>query len=207
MDNSSSIRLRNLNSSNCESQPHGTQLLAISKRNTTSASKREYFYYSTLGKKIGCSQYINIKNIRILDYTIQDMTPEFFLNPGEHNTLSFDKTSSFTKNFFRGVPTKVDQVNIISLHDPQNCIWEGFVMDGIFFLGGNIELKERMVSIIELAEESLKCNSLVVCLDKKLPNISTVIRDFFYVGFELVWPGTIDHNHNSNDYILVGMEL
>ncbi|CAG8484511.1 14476_t:CDS:2 [Acaulospora morrowiae] len=135
---------------------------------------------------------------------IPDMTPEFFLNLGEH-ILAFDKTSSFTKKFFRGVPAKVDQVNIISLHDPQNCIWEGFVMDGIFFLEGNIELKERMVSIIELAEESLKCNSLVVCLDKKLPNISTFIRDFLYVGFELVWPGTIDHN--TNEYILVGMEL
>lgn len=145
--------------------------------------------------------------VRRLD-GIPDMTPEFFLNLGEHNVLAYDcnsKTSSFVNKFFRGVPAIVDHITIISTHDPQNCRWEGFVKDGIFFLEGNVELKERMVSIIELSEECLKCNSLVVCLDKKFPNLSTFIRDFLYVGFELVWPGTVDHN--SNEYILVGMEL
>lgn len=166
---------------------------------------------------------------------VPDMTPEsteFFLKPdflvrdnggslatlgsplGSKNKGSIKKNRkpSFFEQVFRGVTTNVDRyLTIISSHDKYECVWEGFVMDGTLFLRGNamesVNLKkESIVAVIELAEECLKCHSLVVCFEKEKQssNLSMITRIFLYIGFEIVAPGTFNH---SNDFILVGMEL
>ncbi|KAF0492646.1 ornithine decarboxylase antizyme [Gigaspora margarita] len=162
------------------------------------------------------------------------MTPEFFLNLDEQGFLTRDsgsfavlgslwwrttgsdeyksplkikKKSSFIEQVFRGgAPAQIDSHLTIFSPQQHDCKWEGFVMNSVLFLKGNgvVELKESIVAILELAEECLKCDSLVVCLDKKYPQLPTIIRSFLYVGFELVLPGTFSH---SNDFLLVGMEL
>ncbi|CAG8519592.1 1464_t:CDS:2 [Dentiscutata heterogama] len=137
---------------------------------------------------------------------VPDMTPEFFLNLEEQGFLTRDSGSIAV---FRSGAPHVDYFLTILSVQQHDCKWEGFVMNRVLFLKGHglnvVELKERFVAILELAEECLKCNSLVVCLDKKCPHLSTLIRSFLYVGFELVLPGTF--NHNSSDFLLVGMEL
>ncbi|CAG8783497.1 2857_t:CDS:2 [Dentiscutata erythropus] len=136
---------------------------------------------------------------------VPDMTPEFFLNLEEQGFLTRDSG----KQVFRGGAPHIDYFLTIVSVQQHDCKWEGFVMNRVLFLKGHglnvVELKESIVAILELAEECLKCNSLVVCLDKKCTHLSTLIRSFLYVGFELVLPGTF--NHNSSDFLLVGMEL
>ncbi|RHZ49025.1 hypothetical protein Glove_535g48 [Diversispora epigaea] len=130
-----------------------------------------------------------------------------------------NKPPSFMDEFFNGTPpppptTKSDvevdsNVIIIAAHYPRKLKFEGFVKNGILFLKGNNlnlteELKDSIVPALELAEE-LKCNSLVVCLEKKNSHLCTLIRAFLYIGFELVLPGTF--KNDSNEYLLVGMEM
>jgi len=144
------------------------------------------------------------------------MTPEFYGYGVSSQKLKSeagskkDQKPSFTEHLFHRMPPNLDRhLIIISSQEKSECIWEGVIVDETLFLRGNglehTDLKESFVAIIELAEQWLKCNTLVVCLDKKSPHLSTLIRSFFYVGFELVTPGT--YNHNSGDFILVGMEL
>ncbi|CAG8533092.1 13177_t:CDS:2, partial [Racocetra persica] len=142
---------------------------------------------------------------------IDDDSKNIYKNPVKK------KQATFVEQVFRGggAPASIDlyltitSVQQVQQHDYK---WEGFVMNSmnsVLFLKDNglnvVELKESIVAVLELAEECLKCNSVVVCLDKKSPHLSTLIRGFLYVGFELVMPGTF--NHNSNDFLLVGMEL
>ncbi|CAG8694375.1 5525_t:CDS:2, partial [Funneliformis mosseae] len=220
------------------------QLLAVFSTSTkgassSTASTSECYYYSTCkfnwARRQGGVPVSITKNLSNLD----DMTPEsteFFLKPdflvrdnggslatlgsplGSKNKGSIKKNRkpSFFEQVFRGVTTNVDRyITIISSHD--ECVWEGFVMDGTLFLRGNamesVDLfnlkKESIVAVIELAEECLKCHSLVVCFDKYSSSssnnhLSMVTRIFLYIGFEIVAPGTFNH---SNDFILVGMEL
>ncbi|CAG8731757.1 15507_t:CDS:2, partial [Gigaspora rosea] len=140
------------------------------------------------------------------------------------------KTSSFIEQVFRG-PAQIDSHLTIFSPQQHDCKWEGFViyfsprsLHAIVLVYVDNEAIKVMlyenydshsvltsfdfriiVAILELAEECLKCDSLVVCLDKKYPQLSTLIRSFLYVGFELVLPGTF--NHLNDDFLLVGIEL
>ncbi|CAG8534140.1 9621_t:CDS:2 [Diversispora eburnea] len=129
------------------------------------------------------------------------------------------KPPSFMEEFFNGThssttTTKSDvqvdsNVIIVKAHYPRKLKYECFVKNRILFLKGNNlnlteELKDSIVPALELAEE-LKCNSLVVCLEKNNSNLYTLIRAFLYIGFELVLPGTF--KNDSNKYLLVGVEI
>lgn len=50
--------------------------------------------------------------------------------------------------------------------------------------------KESFVSLLEYAEENLKCNKVIVCFKKARPDRETLIRTFMFLGFVLVAPGT-----------------
>jgi hypothetical protein len=46
------------------------------------------------------------------------------------------------------------------------------------------------VSLLEYAEESLRCGKVIVCFAKSRPDRETLIRTFMFLGFTLVAPGT-----------------
>ncbi|RGB32052.1 ornithine decarboxylase antizyme-domain-containing protein [Rhizophagus diaphanus] len=182
------------------------ELLAI----CISADSATKYYYSTLGKKTGWRSYDNTMALktmlsRPLNPSIQDTTPD----------LSFSSSRNLRNlEAIFDIAIKHDrELIIISESLPS---WSGITMDNTLFLRGNglehissleyDSLKESIVAVIELAEELLKCDTLVICLDRNDKNscLSTLIRSFFYFGFELVPPGTYNH---SNEFILVGMEL
>jgi len=136
------------------------------------------------------------------------MTPDFFLSP----SINFRNLEGIFRH-----PIKNDRELIIISGQETTPTWSGIItIDNTLFLRGNglehvssleyDSLKESIVAVIELAEESLKCDTLVICLDRNDKNscLSTLIRSFFYFGFELVPPNTYNH---SKEFILVGMEL
>ncbi|PKK74999.1 hypothetical protein RhiirC2_737617 [Rhizophagus irregularis] len=137
--------------------------------------------------------------------SIQDTTPDFLLNPSNPSNPSRNLRN--LEGIFRH-PIKIDR-ELIIIQDTTPT-WSGIIKNNTLFLRvSSLEydsLKESIVAVIELAEELLKCDTLVICLDRndKNSSLSTLIRSFFYFGFELVPPGTYNH---SNEFILVGMEL
>lgn len=60
--------------------------------------------------------------------------------------------------------------------------------------------------LLELAEEKTGCSALVVCIDRTMykENLSTLLRAFMYLGFEMVNPSIYGQEPN---YALVGYEL
>lgn len=146
---------------------------------------------------------------------VPDMTPDFLLNPSNPPSRNLRNLEGIFCH-----PIKNDRKLIIipGQETTQSFpSWDGIItIDNTLFLRGNglehvssleyDSLKESIVAVIELAEELLKCDTLVICLDRNDKNscLSTLIRSFFYFGFELVPPGTYNH---SNEFILVGMEL
>ncbi|CAB4404935.1 unnamed protein product [Rhizophagus irregularis] len=170
------------------------------------------YYYSTLGKKTGWRSYDNTMALktmlsRPLNPSIQDTTPAFLLNPSNPSNPSRNLRN--LEGIFRH-PIKIDRELIIIPEQDTTPTWSGIIKNNTLFLRvSSLEydsLKESIVAVIELAEELLKCDTLVICLDRndKNSSLSTLIRSFFYFGFELVPPGTYNH---SNEFILVGMEL
>ncbi|PVU97550.1 hypothetical protein BB561_000486 [Smittium simulii] len=92
-----------------------------------------------------------------------------------------------------------------------SSVWLGFVVDDVLFV--NIpktstiteEFNERVLSIIEFAENVLNCVSIVVSLYKTQDIVfKSYTRAFMYSGFELISP--INY-HFSSDYILLGYEI
>ncbi|CAB4391911.1 unnamed protein product [Rhizophagus irregularis] len=136
---------------------------------------------------------------------VPDTTPDFLLNPSNPSNPSRNLRN--LEGIFRH-PIKIDR-ELIIIQDTTPT-WSGIIKNNTLFLRvSSLEydsLKESIVAVIELAEELLKCDTLVICLDRndKNSSLSTLIRSFFYFGFELVPPGTYNH---SNEFILVGMEL
>ncbi|GET02336.1 ornithine decarboxylase antizyme 1 [Rhizophagus clarus] len=185
-----------------------------------------FYIYLTTPLKKKMSSSIVLPNIIILpwarrpggvpdivpstDHRNHENWPDFFLLNSPRTTL---------EGIFRN-KIKNDRELIIISAKEKTPIWRGFTTiddDNTLFLRGNDfehvssleydSLKESLVAVIELAEESLKCDTIVICLDRNDKNschLSTLIRCFFYLGFELVPPKTYNH---SNEFILVGMEL
>ncbi|GBB88454.1 hypothetical protein RclHR1_00150050 [Rhizophagus clarus] len=217
MSSSIGIQLKNMTIRKA-SPKFPKELLAICFSHDSTAK----YYYSTLGKKTGWRSYDNTMALkRPLNPSIQDIVPstdhrnhenwpDFFLLNSPRTTL---------EGIFRN-KIKNDRELIIISAKEKTPIWRGFTTiddDNTLFLRGNDfehvssleydSLKESLVAVIELAEESLKCDTIVICLDRNDKNschLSTLIRCFFYLGFELVPPKTYNH---SNEFILVGMEL
>ncbi|RIB04873.1 acyl-CoA N-acyltransferase [Gigaspora rosea] len=210
------IQMKDMSSSSFSTTtvlPREQLLIAcLTKKTSTAASKRECYYYSTLAKKAGWCSYEqgfltrDSGSFAVLGSLWWRKTGNDDDNIYKPPIKIKKKTSSFIEQVFRG-PAQIDSHLTIFSPQQHDCKWEGFVMNSVLFLKGNgvVELKESIVAILELAEECLKCDSLVVCLDKKYPQLSTLIRSFLYVGFELVLPGTF--NHLNDDFLLVGIEL
>lgn len=69
-----------------------------------------------------------------------------------------------------------------------------------------LSLYTSITHLIELAEEKTGCGALIVSIDRKnyKENLSTILRAFMYLGFEMVDPAIY---RQEPGYLLVGYEL
>jgi oligosaccharide translocation protein RFT1 len=68
-------------------------------------------------------------------------------------------------------------------------VGRGKVEKTLFLFFENVEgtqLKHGLIALIELATECFNCDRLVICLDRKTDGLRNLIRDFGWVGFELI---------------------
>lgn len=109
---------------------------------------------------------------------------------------------------------RVDTTVTISLRMEQINIWCGFILerqDGekTIVLKGDVwedtSLRESIVAVLELAE-CLECENIIVCLEKDRRELSCLVHDFMYIGFELVNP-LLQNCLKTDEYVLVGMAL
>lgn len=71
--------------------------------------------------------------------------------------------------------------------------------------------REALVDLMELADEDLECNGIVICLDRKnctdKEELAETLHSLMYVGGAIVAPDSGMVAFNSEDYILVGLDL
>ncbi|CAO3610997.1 unnamed protein product [Cunninghamella echinulata] len=58
--------------------------------------------------------------------------------------------------------------------------------------------------LIDISEKQTGCIYMIVAINKQQNKVETILRTFYYIGFQLVKPSVYNH---SSDYILVGYEL
>lgn len=107
----------------------------------------------------------------------------------------------------QGLPSRA--VELTQIH----AGWEGVVLDNpdqgtrtLYVAGGSYEdvnMRESVCAVLELAEEDLACTGVVMCLEKKTSHIGDLIHALLYVG------GTITNLPfpAAAAYILVGLDL
>ncbi|KAH8922394.1 hypothetical protein BT69DRAFT_1334732 [Atractiella rhizophila] len=68
------------------------------------------------------------------------------------------------------------------------------------------DLRDKVLRLLEAADEAFSCDMVVICLEKRLPGISELIHSLMYVGGSILPP-----NHpkfpSQSDYVLIGLEL
>lgn len=71
--------------------------------------------------------------------------------------------------------------------------------------------RESLVDLMELADEDLECNGIVICLDRRSSvdkeELAETLHSLMYVGGNIVAPDAGMLGFNSEDYILVGLDL
>lgn len=68
----------------------------------------------------------------------------------------------------------------------------------------NVHLRESIVALLELADESLQCTALIIALEKQSPSLRSVLHSLMYVGGTVV---TKPPFHVNASMVLVGMEI
>jgi len=68
----------------------------------------------------------------------------------------------------------------------------------------SVSLRESIVALLDLADESLACNSLIIVLERSSPNLGSLLHSLMYVGGAVVTkpPFQVDPA-----FVLVGLEV
>lgn len=66
--------------------------------------------------------------------------------------------------------------------------------------------KESLVTLLEYAEDVLKCSHVFVCFKKARADRASLIRTFMFLGFSLVAPGN-EHVPAIGDVIFMGLAI
>lgn len=107
--------------------------------------------------------------------------------------------------------------------------WDGFVLDHARYVENGqeeedgevrtlyvksrnydgVNARENVIALLELADEAMECDSVVICLDKTNPDLSSTLHSLLYVGGSIVHADAsqgIEFMHSA-DYVLIGLDL
>jgi len=82
----------------------------------------------------------------------------------------------------------------ICLTECMHVRWETLLVDGKLFVeipNGILPdgSKESFITLLEYAEEELKCSHVIVCFRKERTDRMSLVRTFMFLGFSAVAPG------------------
>lgn len=68
----------------------------------------------------------------------------------------------------------------------------------------SVSLRESIVALLDLADESLECTSLIIVLERSSPNLGKILHSLMYVGGTVV---TKPLFKVDPAFVLVGLEI
>lgn len=83
----------------------------------------------------------------------------------------------------------------ISLADALHVTWDTLLIDRKLYIEVPTGIlpdgsKESFVTLLEYAEEVLKCSHVIVCFKKTRTDRASLVRTFMFLGFAVVAPGS-----------------
>lgn len=100
---------------------------------------------------------------------------------------------------------------MIKLTDSIQVSWETVLRDGILYVEVPDGIlpdgsKESFVTLLEYAEDILKCKEVIVCFRKNRADRAVLIRTFMFLGFSMIPPGS-PVVPNNGDLMFMGYEM
>ncbi|KAF9427726.1 hypothetical protein BGZ94_004297 [Podila epigama] len=130
-----------------------------------------------------------------------------FVREMKHHTSTHDGANRPISEVSKDV--KIDATLTITSNDLKMNTWCGFVSDGVLYLRGDgwddMDIRESVVAVLDLAEEQLGCSAVHLCLEKSNPNLAKLVRTLMYAGFEMVHPSVLVNADPK--YLVLGMEV
>jgi len=68
----------------------------------------------------------------------------------------------------------------------------------------SVSLRESIVALLDLADESLECTALVIVLERSSPNLGALLHSLMYVGGAVVTKPIFEVD---DAFVLVGLEI
>ncbi|KAG0244737.1 hypothetical protein BGW41_006295 [Actinomortierella wolfii] len=104
-------------------------------------------------------------------------------------------------------PVEIQTTLTITSNNDKKNTWYGFIADGALYLRGDgwgdMEIRESIVAVLELAEEQLGCEKVYLCLEKSNPDLAKLVRALMYADFEMVYPGVLPNADPK--YLVMGI--
>jgi hypothetical protein len=124
------------------------------------------------------------------------------------------------KRIFPTIPTELT-VSPVCVNGPDAPSvwgdWDGFVVDNVeentrtLYAKGktyeDLNLRENVLSLLELADECLECDGVVIVLDKSNPDLAELLHSLLYVGGQVVPPTGANGLAHDAAYVLIGLDL
>ncbi|KAF9162206.1 hypothetical protein DFQ26_003745 [Actinomortierella ambigua] len=113
-------------------------------------------------------------------------------------------TAAISQN---ALPVEVLTTLTITSNDDKKNVWYGFIADDALFLRGDgwgdMEIRESIVAVLELAEEQLGCEKVYLCLEKGHPDLADLVRALMYADFQMVHPSVLPNADPK--YLVLGI--
>ncbi|KAF9969237.1 hypothetical protein BGZ73_008511 [Actinomortierella ambigua] len=150
-------------------------------------------------------------NKRTKNATATTMDGASMKNLGSETTEKVNPTTTTTTTTTTGganaLPAEVQTTLTITSNDDKKNVWYGFIADGALFLRGDgwgdMEIRESIVAVLELAEEQLGCDKVYLCLEKSHPDLADLVRALMYADFQMVHPGVLPNADPK--YLVLGI--
>ncbi|KAH9858382.1 ornithine decarboxylase antizyme-domain-containing protein [Lenzites betulinus] len=125
------------------------------------------------------------------------------------------KQSAFLSALFpRNALSAAPYAKSVSISTPEvGTTFEGVVLSlpgtpKTFYVDGkcavNVNLRESIVALLDLADEQLECNALIIALERSSPVLGDLLHSLMYVGGTVVTKPVFPVD---SAYVLVGMEI
>jgi len=144
---------------------------------------------------------------------VQNPTPLATPPSSPQTPKVFPSTSSFLSTLFpRNVVSAAPYTKSITI-DSGDITWDGFTLElpgqpKTLYVSGkgaeNVELRESIVALLELADEYLECSAFVIALDRQSPALEILLHSLMYVGGTVVSKPPFPADRA---FVLVGIEI
>lgn len=197
---------------------------SISSFYAPSSSPNSTYFKNTFGKhqitqSIDIQRHSSIRSNSASSLGVPPLTPDDGTDSEGEDTIIKSKKDQDALDFLMTVFPRhgtsiLPYAKSVSISAPNmGATFEGVVLSlpgqpKSLYVDGNsaqsVNFRESIVALLDLADESLQCSTLVIVLDRGSPSLGTVLHSLMYVGGAVI---TKPAYEVASSLVMVGMEI